>query len=574
MEKEQLKYEINQVEQTIALDTQQLKLAVKYIINDSKHINDKISSNLNIKLEKVSNKLKKLDISEQAFYLKKVAKQLSCEIALINKFTLKPIFNQTLWENDAYLQFKKSKYKENSWLKFVKQNEENVCPSKTTHMVYNKSFDKKSTLFLSCNTKQFYNPKNNEEMKIKKYIQKSFSYTKHLHKGNTYLMWLNVQNANNKPLYNENDKYKNSKYCISKLSEVKIINTGTLSAKQILNAADKEYISHILEGKKALTWVRNINADSKRRLIFITTIFEEDLHNNLDKTFWKLFPASIIALLLAVLMGYLLFRKFSKNFDILLNASKQVQKGNLKFRSNIKGKDSISQLGYTFDLMLDSMENNIKNLDLKVEERTRELKKSLDEKNTLLKEIHHRVKNNLAFTISLIKIQKRKVEDEKTKNVLTDIQERIHIMELLHRKLYESKDLNLIPFKKYVKELVYDMSYAYKAKQLQLNLDIEDLFMNIELALPCGLIINECLTNSLKYAFEKKTKKVFSLKFKKDKDKYFLEISDNGVGLSENLDIYKTKSSGIRLIVSIVQKQLLGEIEYKFDKGCKYFISF
>ncbi len=324
--------------------------------------------------------------------------------------------------------------------KLYKKHEKNFCPSITSHIVYSMEFDENSNLLLSCNSDLFYDHENNEEKKIKKYVQKSFSYTNHLHKGNTFLMWLNIKDATNNPLYNKKDKPTNNKYCISKLSDVKSINTGTLSANDILRASNGEPIIHMLNGKKALTWVRSINNDPVRRLIFLTTVYEEDLYKAIDKAFWKLFPAALMSFIFAILIGYLLFRKFSKSLDTLVNTSKQVQSGNLKFRSNIKGEDAIGQLGQTFDLMLDSMESNIKLLDLKVEERTQELKKSLDEKNTLLKEIHHRVKNNLAFTISLIKLQKRKVSDKNTKEVLTDIQERVYIMELVHRKLYESKD--------------------------------------------------------------------------------------------------------------------------------------
>lgn len=575
MEEEEYEHEINQVEQTIALNTQQLHLAVKYIRNDGKKSYELIRLNLKSKLENLSQKLKKLSSLEQEALLKEFSKELSCEVALVdNSNKLSNHLNNKL-NNDGYIQYKNSNQEVNSWKNYIKKHEENFCPSITSHLVYNMEFDKKSNLLLSCNSDLFYDHENNEERKIKKYVQKSFSYTNHLHRGNTFLMWLNVKEANDKALYNINDKPKNNKYCISKLSDVKSINTGTLSANELLSASNKEPISHILNNKKALTWVRSINDDEVRRLMFITTVYEEDLHNSIGKAFWKLFPAALMAFIFAILIGYLLFRKFSKSLDTLLNTSKQVQKGNLKFRSNIKGDDSIGQLGYTFDLMLDSMENNIKVLDLKVEERTQELKNSLDEKNTLLKEIHHRVKNNLAFTISLIKIQKRKVNDKEVKEVLTDIQERIYIMELLHRKLYESKDLNKIPFKKYINELVFDIKEAYNIKNLNIKLELEDLSLNIEQALPCGLIINECLTNSLKYAFTKDMKEnSFQIKFKKRSDTYHLEISDNGKGLPQDFNVYKTKSLGIRLIISIAQKQLLGKVDCFNQQGTKYIISF
>jgi len=575
MEKEQYEHEIKQVEQTIALNTQQLHLAVKYIRNDGKKNYKIIRLNIEAKLRNLSLKLKKASFLQQESLLKKFSKELSCQVALIDNSNKQSYHLNNMLNNDGYIQYKNSNHKVNSWKNYIKKHEKNFCPSITSHIVYSMKFDKKSNLLLSCNSDLFYDNENNEEKKIKKYVQKSFSYTNHLHKGNTFLMWLNVKDATNNPLYNKKDKPTNNKYCISKLSDVKSINTGTLSAKDILSASNGKPITHILNGKKALTWVRSINNDPVRRLIFLTTVYEEDLYKAIDKAFWKLFPAAIMSFIFAILIGYLLFRKFSKSLDTLVNTSKQVQSGNLKFRSNIKGEDSIGQLGQTFDLMLDSMESNIKLLDLKVEERTQELKNSLDEKNTLLKEIHHRVKNNLAFTISLIKLQKRKVSDKNIKEVLTDIQERVYIMELVHRKLYESKDLNKIPFKKNIHELIWDIKNAYHIEHLDIKLNIDDIFLDIEHALPCGLIINECLTNSLKYAFEEKSShNFFEITFKKQDSQYVLEIADNGKGLPQNFDIYKSKSLGLRLIVSISQKQLLGKIDYKNDGGLKYIISF
>jgi two-component sensor histidine kinase/HAMP domain-containing protein/competence protein ComGC len=575
MEKEQYEHEIKQVEQTIALNTQQLHLAVKYIRNDGKKNYKIIRLNIEARLRNLSLKLKKVSFLQQESLLKEFSKDLSCQVALIDNSNKKSYHLNNMLNNDGYIQYKNSNHKVNSWKNYIKKHEKNFCPSITSHIVYSMEFDKNSNLLLSCNSDLFYDHENNEEKKIKKYVQKSFSYTNHLHKGNTFLMWLNVKDATNNPLYNKNDKPTNNKYCISKLSDVKSINTGTLSAKDILSASNGKPIIHMLNGKKALTWVRSINNDPVRRLVFLTTVYEEDLYKAIDKAFWKLFPAAIMSFIFAILLGYLLFRKFSKSIDTLVNTSKQVQSGNLKFRSNIKGEDSIGQLGQTFDLMLDSMESNIKLLDLKVEERTQELKNSLDEKNTLLKEIHHRVKNNLAFTISLIKLQKRKVSDKNTKEVLTDIQERVYIMELVHRKLYESKDLNKIPFKKYINELIYDIKNAYHIEHLDIKLNIDDIFLDIEYALPCGLIINECLTNSLKYAFEENSShNFFQITFKKQDSQYVLEIADNGKGLPQNFDIYKSKSLGLRLIVSISQKQLLGKIDYKNDRGLKYIISF
>lgn len=574
MQKEQYEHEIKQVEQTIALNTQQLKIAVDFIITEGKSENKIIRNNLEFEIHKIVSKLKKLSSSEQVKFLKKKEKELKCMLNLTNE-NRELVFKNTVI-NDGYLDFFSKKDKLNTWNLYVKKEEKNLCPSITKHIVYTKSMDNLNAIFLSCNMKIFYDFENSVEYRIKKNIQKSFSYTNHLHRGNSFLMWINtnLEDSLNKPLYDISDKAKNNKYCISKLSNVKSINTGRLSGKEIFDAIDNKPIRHTIENKSVITWVKSINKHDKKSLLFITTVFEEDLYNNLDSIFMKIFPAAIIALIVSIIIGFLLFRKFSKDMDILIDTSKQVGFGNLNLRANIKGRSQVSLLGKTLDSMLDSMQNNIKDLDNQVEERTKELKNSLEEKNTLLKEIHHRVKNNLALTINLIKLQKRKVNDPQTKELLADVQERIFTMELLHRKLYESKDLSSIYLKKYIQELVDDISSTYPVNNLHVSLEIDELYMDIEYALPCGLIINECITNSFKHAFKECDEKFIEVKVKSEKNKCILEISDNGIGLDKDMDIFKTKSLGLRLITSIVKNQLEGNIKYQNKDGASFLINF
>jgi len=581
MQKEQYDYKIKQVEQTIALNTQELKMAADYINTYGRLNSLKIKENLEHELYKIEDKITLLDYKSKKNFLINKSSDLQCNLKLLDNPN-SSLFNQNTNINNGEKEFLNKELIYDKWQVFRKKNEKTLCPSITTHIVFAKKIKNKNSVLLSCNTDTFYNRKDNVEIKIKKYIQKSFSYTQNIHKGNTFVMWINVNSKEeNKPLYNKNDKSNNEKYCISKLSNVNSIKTGLLSAEEILQKSNKEPIRHLMDKPndqgnykyKAITWVRSINNHENKRLMFITTVYEEDLNNNIDSVFWKILPASLLALIFSIFTGFLLFRKSSKSLDILVKTSKEVRLGNFKLRSNIKGKDQIAILGHTFDLMLDSMQNNIKNLDSKVEYRTKELQKSLDEKSVLLKEIHHRVKNNLAFTINLIKLQKRKIDDEKTKELFTDVEERIYIMELLHRKLYESKDLNSIPFKKYIQELVQDIIYAYNVKDLSLKLDIDDIFMDIEHALPCGLVINECITNSIKYAFGSSDNK-FSIRFKKLENMCTLEIWDNGKGLDKDLDINKTKSLGLKLITSISKGQLLGDIKYLNENGAKFIIKF
>ncbi|CAM3390967.1 sensor histidine kinase [Arcobacter aquimarinus] len=223
---------------------------------------------------------------------------------------------------------------------------------------------------------------------------------------------------------------------------------------------------------------------------------------------------------------------------------------------------SISLLFIIFKRML----NNIELLN-------KQLSKSLEEKETLLKEVHHRVKNNLALTISLIELQEEEIKDIKTKKTLNEIQERIFTMELLHRKLYESEDLNKISFKDYIEDLINSIKISYdKGDEILINPQIEDIFLTIENAMPYGLILNELITNAFKYAFLDIFNPTIYIKITKTNNILTLIIKDNGKGLKKDYKSLFDKTLGLKLVNNIVKLQLQGEITYSFENGAKFLI--
>ena len=146
-------------------------------------------------------------------------------------------------------------------------------------------------------------------------------------------------------------------------------------------------------------------------------------------------------------------------------------------------------------------------------------------------------------------------------------------MELLHRKLYESKDLNLIPLKIFIEDICQDLTASYFVEEkISINTDIEQVYMNIDYALPLGLIITELITNSFKYAFKDKGEIFVSLK--KSAKKYILEVKDNGKGLDENIDVNNTKTLGFQIISNITKGQLSSKLEYFYEKGANFQIIF
>lgn len=581
MQKEKVENTTNKIEQMIALTNQQLKLAVKFLIKHGDDKRSEIKSLIKYEVDKIKYIIDQdSSLDNISKTILKSSKSLDCNVYIVDD--KKNVLSKTNF--DKNIEDLKNTLSYNTWQSISSEKEYSVCPSHVKRVLYAQKIDKlDKSLILSCDPEIFHKEEDFES-KIKKDIQQSFTLSNDVHKGKTYLMWIDVHNAHNTStlLYNTSDKYDNLKYCISKISDVIIPRTGLLSGKQLLDAADKEPIKHMLDSDlnkgnfiyPALTWVRSINNDKKRKLLFITTVYEKDFDDKIDSSFWKILPASLIALLFAITLGFLLFRKLFKSIFILSTIAKEVNNGNMSLRSNIKGSDDIGTLGIAFDNMLDSIQTNFKLLDDKVEDKTKELRSSLEEKDVLLKEIHHRVKNNLAMTINLLKLQKSKIDDEKTKSVLVDVQERIFTMELLHRKLYESKDLSSISFKKYIYELLEDLDKTYKgSKNIEINKNIDDINISIEYALPCGLIITECVTNAYKYAFINDGG-ILHISFQVINNDCTLIISDNGVGLPESVDVNKTKTLGLRLISTIVKGQLQGDLNYIYENGAKFYITF
>lgn len=206
----------------------------------------------------------------------------------------------------------------------------------------------------------------------------------------------------------------------------------------------------------------------------------------------------------------------------------------------------------------------------------RQIKKSLEEKEILLKEIHHRVKNNMQIISSLLRLQAANVKDEKILEVFNEIHGRIRSMSLLYEMLYQSKDLARVNFSEYIKRLTSHLISMNQPKVTvsSLKIDVSDVHLDIKSAIPCGLIITELISNSLKHAFPNGRKGEIAIEMHPNKgEKYKLVVSDNGVGFPQDLDFRQTKSLGMRLVVDLVN-QLKGTIELRREKGTEFRIEF
>ncbi len=204
------------------------------------------------------------------------------------------------------------------------------------------------------------------------------------------------------------------------------------------------------------------------------------------------------------------------------------------------------------------------------------IKSSLKEKEMLLQEIHHRVKNNLQVISSLLRLQSRFIEDQESIDIFKETQNRVRSIAILHEKLYQSDDLAKIKFDEYVKILAEDLLYFYELddSNIKMIIDIKEVLLNIETAIPCGLIIAEMVANSLKYAFPNKKGGEIKIELHSDdKNRFNLIVSDNGVGIPVDVDPENTDTFGMQLI-KYLTKQLKGTMELDRSHGTKFKLLF
>ena len=207
-----------------------------------------------------------------------------------------------------------------------------------------------------------------------------------------------------------------------------------------------------------------------------------------------------------------------------------------------------------------------------------QIRASLEEKENLLREIHHRVKNNMQVVSALLVLQSKKTKDRKILEMFRESEHRIKTMALIHEKLYQSRSFGTIDLAEYLTRLVQYLlrSYEERSAGVTLDMDVRGISLDIDTALPCSLIINELVSNTLKYAFPSgKGGKICIRVAREDGRGYVMEIRDNGVGLPPGLDLEKTDTLGLRLVHGLAVSQLGGSIEVgKAGKGASFIIRF
>lgn len=194
------------------------------------------------------------------------------------------------------------------------------------------------------------------------------------------------------------------------------------------------------------------------------------------------------------------------------------------------------------------------------------IKKSESEKDTLLKEIHHRVKNNLQVVSALLTLQSKHLKDEKAISALEEGKGRVNSMALIHQDLYQHDNLKGVNSKDYISKLVKDLlsTYHVDQKKIHVDSDIDSIMLDVDTMVPLGLVVNELITNSIKHAFELQEAGWIKILLKESNDQLFLEVRDNGKGVEPN--VLESKSFGYSLIRSFARR-LDADMEVESNEG-------
>ncbi len=279
--------------------------------------------------------------------------------------------------------------------------------------------------------------------------------------------------------------------------------------------------------------------------VLLATVINDILYENGLAHYNNALPAGVFSFIVSY--SFILSKRFSRAFSLIERHEKALQDVNVE-------------------------------LETKVRERTASLEQSLRDKDILLKEIHHRVKNNMQVVVSLLNLQCDELRDEAASQAMSECKSRIKSMMLVHEKLYQSDNVVRIDCEDYIEHIVSDIYSTFGVDRRKIGFDVEAPVrtLNLDTAVPCGLIINELVSNSLKHAFHKKEQggKITVQFAQRGPEEYELSVADNGVGLPLDVHLRIQSSLGMRLVYSLVQNQLHGDLRVMRDQGTRYTIRF
>lgn len=347
--------------------------------------------------------------------------------------------------------------------------------------------------------------------------------------------------------------------------------------------------------------IRSIQLNDREVGKFYFGISLEELNTQVIGSQAAIALVSLIILIIGIVSAFSISLVLTNPLTAMVKTVEQISAGNLTQRASVSSSDEVSRLAISFNRMVEylvSTQLELENANMMLNERAKRLQQeinvreraeekitaSLKEKEVLLKEIHHRVKNNLQVISSLLYLQSRNIKDDETLELFTESRARVKSMALIHEKLYRSADFSNVDFTEYIQDLIHYLlqTYNISGSNIDLQINVEGVGLTIESAVPCGLIINELVTNSLKYAFPNGRAGVLRIDLFSNKEKgggdsrghaYTLVVYDDGVGFSEDPDIDNAESIGLQLVTGLAE-QLDGTVELDRKEGTRFCILF
>jgi two-component sensor histidine kinase len=322
----------------------------------------------------------------------------------------------------------------------------------------------------------------------------------------------------------------------------------------------------------------------------------------IDARTLRMVGLSLLALMITSVFVYLVVNRLQRYVTTPLlglseTAKRVAETDDYSIRAMHRSEDELGFLVSTFNDMLarietqnDELHTHQLDLEQRVRERTTDLeqemlerqsaeqkiRQSLEEKEVLLKEIHHRVKNNMQVITSLLHLQLRHIQEPVMQAMYQDTINRVKSMALIHEKLYRSDDVAHINFSEYSRSLALDLrsSLAMDTRRISLELDVDEILLDVDHAVPCGLIINELVANALKHAFPGNRTGTVLVSFKQLGDgNLLLSVGDDGMGVGSDVDLTRSASLGLRLVNSLT-RQLGGDLEWSTETGTHITIRF
>ncbi|MFT4547092.1 MAG: two-component sensor histidine kinase [Verrucomicrobiales bacterium] len=297
----------------------------------------------------------------------------------------------------------------------------------------------------------------------------------------------------------------------------------------------------------------------------------QSYHENMSQFKTRTVTMALAALAFGIPASLLFGRMLTRPITRLQNFAENVAEGNLDSRVETGGSKEIANLAETMNWMTGRLADSRSQMKDSMEKEA-----SLREKEILLREIHHRVKNNMQILGGLIRIQCRTLESGEARDVLMASETRIRSMALLHQKLYQSDSISEISFGDYVGVLVGELRrlYAGDGAPIEIANDVPENFdLGLDTALPCGLIVNELVSNSFKYAFPDGAAGTIRIGIVPAEDgRFSLVVGDDGIGLPAEFDLENARSLGLRLVNMLVE-QLQGTVAFESEGGCRFIMN-